>query len=68
MSLRDTIHEHLIAGTYGLYIETHEEDRTLREIRAVGKKFEPKKPLYTWTITKGLLDERGKDLAPGSDP
>ena len=62
MAFRDTIREHFEARTCGIAVESYEEDRVEKELRACAKKSERK--FYTWSVISGLHDGQ-REIAPG---
>ncbi|GIW43781.1 MAG: ATPase [Candidatus Binatia bacterium] len=63
-SLRDAFE----SGRPLVYIHSAEEHRIERLLQVVAEQcFEPRIPIFAWTLTTGLRDAEGREAAPGSE-
>lgn len=59
-SFSDTIANYLRAGFPALYVQTYEERRALDEIKEAAAHEKLKRPVYTWSVTRGWISDQNK--------
>jgi len=56
------------SGRPVVYVRTFEEQRVARILRETGERYQPRLPVWTWTMTEGLRQDGASTEAETNDP